>query len=246
MKQVKINLQAVLKYFDTNVNQLATSIKERPDTIIRLRDNKSVRLTKTVLEKICTYFQINLDDLLNFEDQLKTEFNTVPLYENEKFILKCNLKMILYRRNITLEQAADKLDENFEIIRRMANDIMERYPIRLIEKILNTFDLTVSDLFSLQIVKDSQPSIEIKHRLETKFKTANISITPNLKQLLQDRNITLKKLSKDTGLSYQTLLRFQQNQMKRYPKDMLEILCTYLDVTLDQLFISNRSNDNKK
>lgn len=246
MKQVKINLQAVLKYFDTNVNQLATSIKERPDTIIRLRDNKSVRLTKTVLEKICTYFQINLDDLLNFEDQLKTEFNTVPLYENEKFILKCNLKMILYRRNITLKQAADKLDENFEIIRRMANDIMERYPIRLIEKILNTFDLTVSDLFSLQIVKDSQPSIEIKHRLETKFKTANISITPNLKQLLQDRNITLKKLSKDTGLSYQTLLRFQQNQMKRYPKDMLEILCTYLDVTLDQLFISNRSNDNKK
>lgn len=230
MKHIKVNLQAIMDFFDTNVNQLANGIDERPDTIKRLRDNKSVRLTKSLLEKICTYFQINIDDLLNFEDQLKTKFNTVPLSHDEKFILTCNLKTILQQRNLTIEQAAIILDENYEIVRRLNSEITERYPIRLIEKVLNTFHITINDLFRLHIVKD--PSAP---KRKTAILKNKVKIRPNLKELLKEKNMTLKQLSEDTQLSYQMLLRFQQNKMTRYPKHLLETLCTYFEITIDQL-----------
>lgn len=60
-------------------------------------------------------------------------------------------------------------------------------------------------------------------------------INVRLKELLEKREISLYKLAKDTGVSYNNLHRIATNRAKVISFEMLEKLCMALDCTPNDL-----------
>ncbi|QOY37636.1 helix-turn-helix domain-containing protein [Anaerobacillus isosaccharinicus] len=233
-----INLENILDHFETNTNRLSEELNESAETLRRFRLNMVTRYSKSIIEKICTHFKVNVDDLIVIEGQTKNTFATLSLEEDEKFILRCKLKSLLAGRDLSIQQTASDIDESFETVRRMANNMTERIPVQMIEKLLKYFDIPLNELYYLQKVKIKPNTVR---EIPTAY-TTKTRIFTNLNVLLNKKKLTLKQVSLDTDISYQMLLKFQNNQMRRLPLDMLETLCDYLDVPIDHLLITEKSN----
>lgn len=64
-----------------------------------------------------------------------------------------------------------------------------------------------------------------------------ILIKSNLKPILDERNISIRKLSNDIDHGFNTVRKLYHDEMERYPRDLLDKVCTYLDIELHELLI---------
>lgn len=58
----------------------------------------------------------------------------------------------------------------------------------------------------------------------------------NLKAILEERNVSIRQLSQDIDYRFETVRKLYNNELKRYPDDLLDRICSYLDITLNDLF----------
>ncbi|WP_276913961.1 DnaD domain protein [Aneurinibacillus aneurinilyticus] len=59
----------------------------------------------------------------------------------------------------------------------------------------------------------------------------------NLKQILKSNNLSIRKVSKDINYRFESIRQLYNDEMDRYPRELLFKLCKYLNVTLDELLI---------
>ncbi|OLQ53702.1 hypothetical protein BHT94_19885 [Bacillus licheniformis] len=60
-------------------------------------------------------------------------------------------------------------------------------------------------------------------------------IKSNLKPLLDERKISIRQLSRDIDHEYPTVRKLYRDEMERYPRDLLDKVCTYLNIELQEL-----------
>ncbi|WP_318243546.1 helix-turn-helix transcriptional regulator [Fictibacillus norfolkensis] len=59
----------------------------------------------------------------------------------------------------------------------------------------------------------------------------------NLKKLLDDRGISIRRFSEDTGLQFETLRRMYNDDTKQYNKLMIAKVCEELEVEISELLV---------
>lgn len=62
-------------------------------------------------------------------------------------------------------------------------------------------------------------------------------IKSNLKPLLDERKISIRQLSKEINHEYPTVRKLYRDEMERYPRELLDKVCTYLNIELHELLI---------
>lgn len=60
-------------------------------------------------------------------------------------------------------------------------------------------------------------------------------VKSNLKEILDARGISIRKVSIDIDYRFETVRRMYNNDMKHYPQDLISKLCTYLGVGIGDL-----------
>lgn len=56
-------------------------------------------------------------------------------------------------------------------------------------------------------------------------------INSNLKQLLDERELSIRQVAKDIEYRFDSVRQLYNNENKNYPRELLAKLCEYLDVT---------------
>lgn len=59
----------------------------------------------------------------------------------------------------------------------------------------------------------------------------------NLKAILDERALSIRKVAADIGYNFEGVRRMYNDEMDRYPRDLLEKLCDYLGVEIDRLLV---------
>lgn len=62
-------------------------------------------------------------------------------------------------------------------------------------------------------------------------------VKSNLKAILDERNISIRKLEEMTGLGFETLRRLYNDQTKQFQRDTLGKICEVLNVGIAELLI---------
>lgn len=64
-------------------------------------------------------------------------------------------------------------------------------------------------------------------------------IKSNLKNILDSRgdNISIRELARELDCQFETIRRFYNDTMERYPRDIIDKLCTYLGVTPGDIIV---------
>lgn len=70
-----------------------------------------------------------------------------------------------------------------------------------------------------------------------------ILIKSNLKPILDERNISIRKLSNDIDHGFNTVRKLYHDEMERYPRDLLDKVCTYLNIELHELLTYKREQN---
>lgn len=60
-------------------------------------------------------------------------------------------------------------------------------------------------------------------------------IRSNLKEIIDSRGLSIRKVAGDMDYRFETVRRMYNNDMKHYPEDLIDKLCTYLDVEVGEL-----------
>ncbi|MCB4716803.1 XRE family transcriptional regulator [Limosilactobacillus fermentum] len=68
-------------------------------------------------------------------------------------------------------------------------------------------------------------------------------IRSNLKSIIDERKISIRKLSRDIDHEYPTVRKLYNDEMERYPRDLLDKVCTYLNIELQKLLIFEKSHN---
>ncbi|CAI6274431.1 Putative antitoxin YopB [Bacillus subtilis] len=68
-------------------------------------------------------------------------------------------------------------------------------------------------------------------------------IKSNLKPIIDERKISIRKLSRDIDHEYPTVRKLYNDEMERYPRDLLDKVCTYLNIELQELLIYEKSHN---
>ncbi|TYS64469.1 helix-turn-helix transcriptional regulator [Sutcliffiella horikoshii] len=70
-------------------------------------------------------------------------------------------------------------------------------------------------------------------------------IKTNLQTILDDKDISIRQVSRDIDYRLETVRLLYHNQLERIPKDLLDKLCSYLSVSPGDLLIyEDNENDN--
>jgi DNA-binding Xre family transcriptional regulator len=59
----------------------------------------------------------------------------------------------------------------------------------------------------------------------------------NLKVILDERDISIRKFAEDTGLPFETLRRLYNDDTKQYQRDTLGRICEVLGVEINEVLI---------
>ncbi|MBL4968980.1 helix-turn-helix transcriptional regulator [Bacillus halotolerans] len=62
-------------------------------------------------------------------------------------------------------------------------------------------------------------------------------IRSNLKPILDERKISIRKLSRDIDHEYPTVRKLYNDEMERYPRELLDKVCRHLNIELHELLI---------
>ena len=72
-------------------------------------------------------------------------------------------------------------------------------------------------------------------KLESSLDVKQGKIICHLKEVMQDREISVYRLSFITGIKYEVLKRYYDNLILRYDSSILTKLCFYLDCDLNSI-----------
>ena len=62
-----------------------------------------------------------------------------------------------------------------------------------------------------------------------------MQVNSTLKKILDERNLSIRKVASDTGIAFESVRRIYNNDTERFPRDVLAKLCAYLDVGIADL-----------
>ncbi|MBL3637591.1 helix-turn-helix transcriptional regulator [Bacillus sp. PS194] len=68
-------------------------------------------------------------------------------------------------------------------------------------------------------------------------------IKSNLKLIIDERKISIRKLSRDINHEYPTVRKLYNDEMERYPRELLDKVCTYLNIELQELLIFEKGHN---
>ncbi|MEC2236638.1 helix-turn-helix domain-containing protein [Bacillus subtilis] len=68
-------------------------------------------------------------------------------------------------------------------------------------------------------------------------------IKSNLKPIIDRRKISIRKLSRDIDHEYPTVRKLYNDEMERYPRELLDKVCTYLNIGLQELLIFQKDHN---
>ena len=54
-------------------------------------------------------------------------------------------------------------------------------------------------------------------------------IKSNLKQLVDDKNISIRQLSEEIDHGFETVRKMYNDELKHFPRDLLDKLCNYFE-----------------
>jgi DNA-binding Xre family transcriptional regulator len=69
-----------------------------------------------------------------------------------------------------------------------------------------------------------------------------MSVKSNLQAILDERGISVLKLSKDIDYRYESVRQMYNDENKTYPRELLTRICKYLNVTPGELLIVEKEN----
>ncbi|WP_081481710.1 helix-turn-helix domain-containing protein [Paenibacillus elgii] len=64
-----------------------------------------------------------------------------------------------------------------------------------------------------------------------------MSLKSNLKQILDEKNISIRQLSKDTNYRFESVRLLYNDEMERFPRDLIDVVCTYLQISVSDLLV---------
>ncbi|MED0586491.1 helix-turn-helix transcriptional regulator [Bacillus subtilis] len=67
-------------------------------------------------------------------------------------------------------------------------------------------------------------------------------IKSKLKTIIDQRKIRIRKLSRDIDHEYPTVRKLYNDEMERYPRELLDKVCTYLNIELHELLIFQKDH----
>jgi DNA-binding Xre family transcriptional regulator len=76
------------------------------------------------------------------------------------------------------------------------------------------------------------------------MKTSKFRVQLAMKEVREGRNISLRDVAQETGISIYTVSGFANSTLKALPVDALESLCVYFDCTPNDLLIVEKSRGN--
>lgn len=62
-----------------------------------------------------------------------------------------------------------------------------------------------------------------------------MQIRSNLRQIIDQREIPIKKLARDIDYRFESVRMMYHDEMERYPRELLTKLCVYLNVEINEL-----------
>nr|WP_273125870.1 helix-turn-helix transcriptional regulator [Bacillus weihaiensis] len=65
-------------------------------------------------------------------------------------------------------------------------------------------------------------------------------IKSNLKVLLDERDISLRQVSRDIDYRLESIRMLYHDEMERYPRELIDKLCVYLDVPVEKILVFDR------
>jgi putative transcriptional regulator len=70
-------------------------------------------------------------------------------------------------------------------------------------------------------------------------------INSNLKAILDSRGLSIRKVSNDIDYRFETIRRMYNNDLQHYPKDLIDRLCSYLEIGVEDL-LEYKKEDTEK
>ncbi|EJW14270.1 helix-turn-helix transcriptional regulator [Paenibacillus alvei] len=62
-------------------------------------------------------------------------------------------------------------------------------------------------------------------------------VRSNLKQMADSRGIKIRQLARDIDYRYETVRQMYNDDLKQFPRDLLDKLCDYFDCDINELLI---------
>jgi DNA-binding Xre family transcriptional regulator len=62
-------------------------------------------------------------------------------------------------------------------------------------------------------------------------------VKSNLKAVLKEKELSIRQLAEQTGLSFETLRRMYHDQTRQYNRDMLAKVCESLEININELLL---------
>lgn len=70
-------------------------------------------------------------------------------------------------------------------------------------------------------------------------------VKSNLKKILDERQLSIRQVAKDINHRPESVRQLYNDELERYPRDLLTKLCTYLNVTPGELLIIEKDEGSK-
>ncbi|NGQ95480.1 helix-turn-helix transcriptional regulator [Brevibacillus sp. SYP-B805] len=64
----------------------------------------------------------------------------------------------------------------------------------------------------------------------------------NLKTLADARGVSIREIARDIDYRFESVRQLYNDEMERYPRDLLAKLCAYFGVTVAELLIAESEN----
>lgn len=68
-------------------------------------------------------------------------------------------------------------------------------------------------------------------------------IRSKLKDIADQRDLSIREIARDSGCHFEIVRRMYNDTMERYPRDVIDRLCTYLEVEVGDLLEYEKSTE---
>ncbi|CDV96334.1 Cro/C1-type HTH DNA-binding domain [Desulfitobacterium hafniense] len=69
-------------------------------------------------------------------------------------------------------------------------------------------------------------------------------IRSRLKEIADSRELSIREIARGSDCHFEIVRRLYNDTMERYPRDVIDKLCTYLDVEVGELLTHEKSTEN--
>lgn len=70
-----------------------------------------------------------------------------------------------------------------------------------------------------------------------------MNLRSNLKSLADARGVSIRELARDIDYRFESVRQLYNDEMERYPRDLLAKLCDYFGVTVAELLVFEKEKD---